>query len=431
MSQSNSSRDRGPIPGHLPNKLSIDCWIWNWIAAATPGEPYDDLERCVVEMKERGFNAMRVETGLNWAFTLDGRPRGIVEFKPVIAGCGWNFSSANAKGGGRHDVLERVLHLFELARRHDVWIIPTSWEYQGSTAWFVADPAMRSELYSIPENRRCMHLAEQHDRLLKILKSRKLTDRIAFLEIHNEPEYSDFPQGAESKRQHEEAIAMLRAKYPEILISADFAKHDYAIVPDNAQVFDQHIYAGAPWYFGELYGKTVLDKDFNPDHPRALEPLRAVLKDDLIPWNEFQPRAAAVKETWQRIFWLYENLDNAKWDRWVAESFAQWKDRIWAEARKRFAEDAQEAGRRQLPLVLDEGGFFFPPRLSRFEVSPAGLALLDLCTDLAIEHGYWGYMPGTYCGPEHRIWHDNPEWLRQTNARFQEGMIGKQWSVNP
>ena len=130
--------------------------------------------------------------------------------------------------------------------------------------------------------------------------------------------------------------------------------------------------------------------------------------------------AANIRPFWRPIMWLYENLDNAKWD--------AWKDRIWAEARKRFAEDALEARRRQLPLVFDEGGFFYPPRLSQFEVSPAGLSLLDLFGDLAIEHDYWGFVPGTYCGPEHLIWHENPEWLRRTNERFQQGKIGVQRS---
>jgi hypothetical protein len=422
MNMPNQSRYRVPIPPHLPKKLSIDCWIWNWIVAATPGEPYEDLERCILGMKARGFNAVRLETGLNWAFTLDGRPRGPVEFKPLITGCGWNFSSCNAKGGGRHDVLARVLHLFDLANKHDVWLIPTSWEYQDSTAWFVADPSIRAEIYAIPEERRFMHLAEQHDRLLRILKDRGLTHRIAYLEIHNEPEFSAFPKGAESRRLHQEAITLLRTRHPELLISGDFASHDYSLVPDNVQVFDQHVYAGSAWYFQELFGRTFRDPNFNPDRPRDLESLRAVLRDDdLLSWKDFLPRAGSVKEEWKGFFWLYENLDNAKWDRWVAESFARWKDRIWHEAKTRFAEDAHEAGRRRLPQVWDEGGFFFPPRLSRFELSPAGLSLLDLCADLAIAHGYWGFMPGTYCGPEHLLWDENPEWLRRTNERFQTG----------
>ena len=56
MSSQKRAQDAGRLPDHLPPKLSIDLWIWSWIVMATPGEPYDDLERCVVEIKERGFN---------------------------------------------------------------------------------------------------------------------------------------------------------------------------------------------------------------------------------------------------------------------------------------------------------------------------------------------------------------------------------------
>ena len=418
------TQDAGQVPDHLPRKLSIDCWIWSWIVSATPGEPYDDLERCIVELKGRGFNAVRVETGLNWAFGLDGRPRGPMTFGPWIAGHGWNFSTVNSRGGGCLDILERLLHLFELARRYGVWVILTSWEYQDSS-WFVADPSIRAEAYSIPEERRFMHLAEQHDRLLSMLEARGLEKQVAFVEVHNEPEYSEFPKGAENRRLHQEAVAMLRARHPGVLISGDFASHDYSIIPDNVQVFDQHIYAGAGWYFQDLYGQTVMNEKFDPHNPRALESLRRVLRDDLVPWDEFMKPAANIRPFWRPIMWLFENLDNAKWDSFVAERFPEWKDRIWAEARKRFAEDALEARHRRLPMVLDEGGFFYPPRLSRFELSPAGLSLLDFFTNLAIEYDYWGFMPGTYCGPEHLIWHDNPEWLRQTNERFQKGRIGE------
>jgi len=139
------------IPGHLPRKLSIDLWIWSWITAATPGEPYHDLDRCMSEARDRGFNAVRVDAGLNWAFKPDGSPRGPMEFGPWIAGHGWNFSTVNARGGGRHDVLERLIHLFELARRHGVWVILTSWEYQDSS-WFVADPGIRAGTYAVPRS---------------------------------------------------------------------------------------------------------------------------------------------------------------------------------------------------------------------------------------------------------------------------------------
>lgn len=189
----------GPaIPAHLPKRLAISSWIWSWVSFALPEEPYGDLEKCVAGLKERGFNAVRVDAGLNWCFRPDGSPRGEMAFGPWAAGASGNLSTVNHKGGGRHDVLKRVVRLMELAKQYDVYVILTSWEYQDST-WTVADEKIRAEVYGIPERDRLRHLARQHERLLKVLKEKGLEKHVAFVEVHNEIEYSEFPKGAEGR----------------------------------------------------------------------------------------------------------------------------------------------------------------------------------------------------------------------------------------
>jgi hypothetical protein len=411
------------LPEHLPLKLCISCWIWSWITSATPEEPYGDLERCMIELKERGFNCVRVEAGLNWAFLPDGTPRGEMDFGQWIAGHGWNFSTVGSRGGGRHDVLRRVIRLLELAQRHDIYVILTSWEYQDSS-WFVADPEIRASVYAVAPEERFMQLARLHDRLLTILKRENLHRNIAFVEVHNEPEHSEFPSGDEGRRLHRDAIGFLRERHPDILVAGDFSSHNDDIVPDNTQIYDQHVYAGGQWYFEDLYGLTVRHPEFDPANPRATEAVDRVLRDDVIPWDEFMVPAANIRPAWRDVMWLYENLDNDKWDKWVAERFAVWEDRIMFAAREMFAGDAAHARRRGLPLVIDEGGLFYPPGRSRFEISQKGLSVLDLFADLAIEHEYWGFMPGTYCGAEHIVWRENPQWLRSVNDRFRDSVRG-------
>ena len=83
-----------------------------------------------------------------------------------------------------------------------------------------------------------------------------------------------------------------------------------------------------------------------------------------------------------------------------------------------FAAHSAEARRRGLPQVLDEGGIFYPPLGSRFDESAAGRLYYEYMGDLAAEHGYWGFMPTTYCGPEQPIWQENPEWLAKINEKF-------------
>lgn len=421
--------ERSPIhlPGHLPRKLTISFWYHDWLSAALPGAPFEDLEGCVKGLKLRGFNAARVGIGLTYAFRLDGSPRGSIAFAPPVPGFARNpFFAAH---GGQRDALERLIRLLELARQYDVWIILTSWEYQDSAC--VGDPAVRSELASVGKQQRFMYLAEQHDRLLSIIKARGLAERVAFVELHNEPEYSDLPQGAGGKRLHQEAIAFLHQRHPDILISADFASHDYAIVPDNSQVFDQHIYAGAGWHLNGLYGATAAHPSVDPHNPRGFAPLARLLKEDIIPLDEYLAAAgtvgredAAATDGWKKMLWLWENIDTARWDAFMAESFPAWKTEIWEKARLHFEGDAREGRRRGLPLVLDEGGYFCPPPQSRWELSADALSLLDLFADLAVQYGYWGFMPGTYSGPQHIIWRERPEWLRTINGRFQRGIIG-------
>lgn len=405
-------------PNHLPDKLSISFWYWAWVTSALPDEPYGDLEKCMVELKERGFNTIRVDAGLNWCFSHDGTPRGIMEFGPWIIG-----GSKPPRGGGRHDVLKRVLRLMELAKRHDVYVILTSWEYQDSTS-FVADPKIRAEVYGIPEEERLLHLARHHDRLIRILKDNDLEKNIAFVEVHNEVDYSEFPKGSEGKRLHTEAIAFLRQAHPDILISGDFCgSRDAEIVPDNVQVCDKHMYAGVTMYHDGLYRQTVWHPDFDPDNPKKLKSLRLLLKNTIVPYDEFLKSAQNMREYWQPIMWLYDNLDNARFDQWMLDQLAERKTEIRDTAMKFFAIDADEAAKRNIPAVIDEGGYFCPPPASRWEESDQGMWLFEFMADLAIKHNYWGFMPTTYSGPDWPKWYEKPEWLKNINTRFQSGKL--------
>ena len=411
----------GPaIPAHLPKRLAISSWIWSWVSFALPEEPYGDLEKCVAGLKERGFNAVRVDAGLNWCFRPDGSPRGEMAFGPWAAGASGNLSTVNHKGGGRHDVLKRVVRLMELAKQYDVYVILTSWEYQDST-WTVADEKIRAEVYGIPERDRLRHLARQHERLLKVLKEKGLEKHVAFVEVHNEIEYSEFPKGAEGRDLHREAVASLRAAHPDVLVAGDYASHDPSIVPDNIQVYDQHMYSGAAMYFENLYNQTVMHGDFDPKEPRALPLLGRLLKKDVMPWDACMKRAANVRQFWRPVIWLYENLDNAAFDAYMLERLPVLEGKIRETAARTFEGDAREAARRGIPTVVDEGGFFYPPYGSRWEQSPQALAYFEFLCDLAIKHGYWGFMPTTYCGPEHPLWQEKAEWLKRVNARFRAG----------
>ena len=177
------------------------------------------------------------------------------------------------------------------------------------------------------------------------------------------------------------------------------------------------MYAGGEWAFS-FYMATVQHPEFDPQHPRALPLVDWLLKPEITPWDEYMVPAQNIREFWRGSDWLYDNLDNDRYDYWWFQHFGEWEPKIKQAAVEIFAKDAAEARRRGLPQVLDEGGIFYPPENSRFDESAAGKLFFEFMGDLAAEHDYWGFMPTTYCGPEQPAWREEGEWLAKVNGRF-------------
>ena len=124
------------------------------------------------------------------------------------------------------------------------------------------------------------------------------------------------------------------------------------------------------------------------------------------------------------MMWLYDNIDNDKYDAWAARLFKKgdWRNVIHANVDRLFKSTAAEARERQLPLVLDEvGAFLYPPKNSSFEQSEPVRDVFEHIADAAIAHGYWTFMPDTYANPHCISWEKNSAWIKYLNDKFTNG----------
>ncbi|MFA0783011.1 cellulase-like family protein [Fervidibacter sacchari] len=436
MNSPDTSHEAQPaysIPKHLPRKLAICVSQWAWFTHSGPGEPYHNLEEVMIGLRERNYNAIRIDTALHLCFRADGSPRGEVAIRPAIPGYSHRFRVVNHKGGHSVDVLKRLIQFMDLVKKYDIYVILSDWEYM-HTLWFVESESLRHEILSIPLNQRLMCLAQHMDRLVSILKEKDLADHIAYIEPHNEADISDFLLGAEGRKLLTEAIAFLRDRHPDILVSADLALIDNLLIDnlgttDNSQVYDHHLYVGKELY-EEFFRKTVRRRDFNLDDPWEDEFLKQMLEPNIAPYSAFKdnfplhPESRVYgNEGWLRNFWVYYNLNIDKFDRWLTEHYHRIKERLKENAAYYYSRHAQEAKRRGLPMVIDEGGFFYGPLYSRFEESEAGLEYYDYLTDLAIINDVWGFAFSTYNCPAMPVWWACPKWVAETNKRFLEGVV--------
>jgi hypothetical protein len=423
-----SQRNPVKIPAHLPVCLTITLWIRGWLMAVNPGEPYHDLEKALAETAERGFNTIRPEVALNWCFDRQGRPRGPIDISPWVAGLSDNFRGYNGSAGVRYDALERVLKLYELAKKYKIYIIQTSWEYQDDTP-LLADAMLRQDVFSTPKEERFERLADMHDRLIQELKKHGLEKQIAFVEIHNELNASDFPSGyLAQKPLVEKALRRLQQAHPDILFTADYANVGpcfdgtflgYDALPENLQVADHHIYAGG--VEDALFEQLGMSQwNQVPPDPNTNPLLRWLIGEKpSVSWEEWEKRAERIPKHWWPVQWLYANLkDPDRYDYWMFEHFGQYAAMMKSTVRAGMREWGTFARSRGLPAVIDEGYFSWPPLNSQFEESAAVRQLLELVVDTAIEQKYWGMMITTYCAPDEPIWKENPTWLRKNNERF-------------
>ena len=399
----NSGPVPGPQPGyalpdHLPKRLSIGMFIWNWVTMATPGEPYHDLEKAVAGLPERGFNAVRVEAGLNWCFRMDGQPRGEMEFGPWIAGYRDNLTSANDRGGGRHDVLKRVTRLMELAKQHGVYVILTSWEYQDSS-WLVADPKIRAEVMAVPEEKRLMHMARQHDRLLRRLERQGTPSRTSpSSRSTTSPTPACSPKGTRARGCTKRRLPSCAMPTLTSWSAATIAATTRPSCPTTSRSTTSTPTCGTV-HWRRSIGQTIWHKDFDPANPRKLKLLDRLLKDKIVPYAEFIKAAQNVRGFWRGIDWLYYNLDNERFDQWILEEYTRREAGLKAAGGARYSRATParpRAGRSRRSATRAATSIRRWDRSSSF--ARRAPSMFELQVDLAIKHGYWGMMPTTYCG---------------------------------
>jgi len=425
------------IPGHLHKRLTISFWIWGSQDTGA-GDVLHDLQTRMVELKERGFNCVRVDSGAGLCHDATGRLRGQVEMLKSFPGHGHLIRQMECCQGGRCDVLERLVELFEAAQRHDVQVILSSWFYL-HTFWFL-DARLANELLAVPPENRFMYFAKALDWIITALRERGLHKQLAFAEIFNEadglPFITDYAKNvcAEEtfhnyRRLHEEALDFLRNRHPDLLFAFD-AYTTYvnqSLVPRNMQVWNLHSYY--LWRAYDVFeGELVCGKaDLND--PGSYASIRRFLRPELVPFASVKccrgDRPLAV-DNWYRRIWLYRNVDPTALpalEEVLSENLAQNVERYKQRATDAVvhAASVSNALAPGVPMVMGEAATYCALNAMRWEErSEAYWSVLTHMVGLLKSHGYWGCMPRTNSGPDDPAWTEFPERLRRLNQLFLE-----------
>jgi hypothetical protein len=411
------------IPSHLPDRLTITLWDFSWYTQTATDEPFHDLDAAFDEAVERGYNTVRI---CAMPYLLFG-DHGLDSTQLRIAGMGGSIGQRtrwyDVHGGAVINGREWLRQLFEAARRHDCYVILSSWEYQQSSA-FSQTREWYDALVAVPPQERHRTMALAMADLVQYLKDSDLADRIAYAELHNEVDLSRLRDVGEDpywgqRGQVSDAVDLMRTRHPDILATSCYGITPYLdmdAVPDNGQIAHFHVYVyGVLAALEEWAGVRVPP----PEFPRAA--LQSLLREDA---PDFEVYAKGA-EQWRleatgvsaSMFYSYDCVDPVKWDRWLYENYGAYHIAMRQAIDNRLDAIAGWASKHDVPAVIGEGWVGYTPLLAEFEDGPVGQGIAEYAVEKCIEHGFWGTVLGSNSAPHHPGWR-NVSWQRRWNNRL-------------
>ena len=414
-----------PIPGHLPQRLTITLWDFSWYVRTGPGEPFEDLDRSFEEAVERGYNTVRI-CAMPYLLFGSGLDTSALHLGPLGGAYGQRVRWYDVGAPTVIDARAHLLALFEAAKRHDCFVIVSSWEYQQSSSfaetsdWFDAligiDPEDRAEAQAVAQ-------AE----LVDFLAAHDLADRIAFVEVHNEVQVGHLAEGITGslddrvvglRPRLERAVAAFHHRQPTVPVTVNYAHVPVGGmrgIPENIDVLVTH-----PYVYGVLdafiaeYGLRGTVAAFDQDKAKEILLPGAPPIESWGPGADFRRRATIVSAP---EIYVHDNGDAEAIDRWLYCHYATWELAMYERLTLWLDVARDWALVHRVPLVFGEGWIGYTPRDGRFEEGPVGAEFCRRAIDESIRVDAWGTIVCSNAAPQHAMWADIAL-QQQCNAAF-------------
>ena len=416
-----------PLPSQLPPRLTITLWDFSWYVRTGPGEPFEDLDHAFDEAVERGYNTVRI-CAMPYLLFGSGLDTTALRLGPLGGRYAQRVRWYDVGAPTVIDARAQLLALFDSARRHDCFVILSSWEYQQSSS-FADGPAWCDALMAIDPEDRAERQAVALADLVDFLAEHGLDDRIAFTEVHNEVQGGHLTDGLPPgdadttvvllRPRLERAVAAFHARHPDRPVTVNYARVPVGAmrgIPYGIDVLVTHPYVyGVLGALVEEYGLRSAPADFDPAKAR-----RDLLLPDAPPFDTWRPdadwRLTATIVSQPEIY-VHDWGDAEAVDRWLYRHYGAWELEMAATLRT-WLDVARDWGAEHgVPLVFGEGWIGYTPRDCRFEEGPIGAEFCRLAIRESIRVGARGTIVCSNAAPQHSMWAD-VELQQQCNQTF-------------
>ncbi|WP_329204861.1 hypothetical protein OG257_04300 [Streptomyces sp. NBC_00683] len=405
-----------PLPAHLPATLTISLWDFTWYTRTGPGEPFADLDRAFAEAVERGYNTVRI-CAMPLLLFGTGLDTTRLRLGPLGGQYGQRVRWYDVRGTTEIDARAHLLALFEAARRHDCFVILSSWEYQQSPS-FAGDRTWFDAIMAIAPERRAEALAGALADLIDFLAAHDgLDERIAFTELHNEVQAGRLAEGLTDddtvvalRPRLQRGLDQFRKRHPDRPVTVNYAHVPVGSMRGIPRDIDVAVFH--PYVYGVL--DELLDayalRDFSRPFPQeraSRELLRtgAPALEDWAPPEEDRWRLEATVVGLREVY-VHDWCDPDLFDAWLYDRYAVHRAAMEAKLSIWIAAAADWAAETGVPFIFGEGWIGYTPLHGSFEEGPVGAAFCHRAVTEAARAGARGAVVCSNAAPQHPMWQD-------------------------
>ena len=402
--------------------MTVTLWDFTWYTRSGPGQPFHDLDAAFRQAVERGYDTVRI-CAMPFLLFGSGLDTSALRFAGLGGQYGQRTRWYDVPESPPIDGRARLLELFRAARRHDCRVIVSSWEYQQSPS-FSVDDAWHRALQAVPVADRPVVLADAHAALIDLLRAESLTDAVAFVELHNEVQFSGLHAGEGiigMRPRLERGIERFKQRQPGIPVTVNYARvpvGEMRGLPGNCDVAVFHPYVYG--VLGQLYDEFALRDTTRPfPQERAYAEL---LRDGAPPLGDWHPPASwktGATVVPHREIYTHDWCDPGKWDKWLYDRYGEHRRAMRETLDTWLDVAADHAAARGIPLVLGEGWVGYTPLHAGFEEGPVGAEICAHAVRKSREIGALGTVVCSNAAPHHPMWRD-VALQRRLNADFRE-----------
>lgn len=402
-----------PRPGHLPERLTITLWDFSWYVRTGPGEPFEDLDRAFAEAVDRGYNTVRI-CAMPYLLFGSGLDTAAVRLGSLGGDYGQRVRWYDVAQPTIIDARAQLLALFQAAKRHDCYIIVSSWEYQQSSS-FAADPDWCEALMTIDPEQRAEAQALALADLIDFLAEHHLDDRVAFTEIHNEVQVGHLADGLATdpdervvalRPRLERALAAFHLRHPDRPVTVNYARIPVGAmrgIPETIDVLVTHPYVyGVLGAFIETYGLRGRIEDF--DQTRAQREVLRSGAPRITEWAPDHPWRLTATIVAEPEIYVHDWGDAEVIDRWLYRNYPTWEQAMITTLRTWLDVARDWAASHGVPIVFGEGWIGYTPKDCRFEEGPIGAEFCRIAIDESMRVHAWGTVVCSNAAPHHAMW---------------------------